>query len=81
MTLIVSGPLQNLLILEVLLAFLQSRLDVAQMSCILDVSLETGIHNSAFWLVVVFYSGLHLLQREISLMKGKGYTDCWDLWV
>lgn len=29
----------------------------------------TGLHNSAYELVVVFYTGLCLLQREVSLMR------------
>jgi hypothetical protein len=31
---------------------------------------ETEFHNSAFQLVVFFSSGLSLLQRKVSLMKG-----------
>lgn len=32
-----------------------------------DVFLETGLHNSSFWLLVVFSNGLYLAQREVSL--------------
>lgn len=47
-------------------------------SCFMDTSVATGIHNSAFWLAVVFCSGLHWLQREFSLSRGKGYTSLWE---
>jgi len=40
----------------------------------LNVSIGTGFQDSAFWLVVVFYSGFCLLQRDISLVRGDGYT-------
>lgn len=33
----------------------------------MDLSIESGLHNSAFCLVVVFCGGLCLLQREMSL--------------
>jgi hypothetical protein len=33
-----------------------------------------GIDNSAFLLVVVFSGVLHLLQREVSLMRAEDYT-------
>lgn len=45
LTVIVNGSPQNWLVLEALLAFLQGRLDVARMSCVLGESLETGFHN------------------------------------
>ena len=31
-------------------------------SCVIDVPVWTGLHNSVFWLVVVFHNGFHLLQ-------------------
>lgn len=33
----------------------------------IDVFLETGLHNSAFWFFAVFCNGLHLAQ-EVSLL-------------
>lgn len=41
------------------------------MGLCVDVAIETGIHNSAFGLVVLLCTGLHLLKREVFLMKGK----------
>lgn len=48
-------------------------------SYVVDVSLGTESHNSAFWLVVGFCNVLHLLRREVSLMKGGNkdkYLEC-----
>lgn len=47
--------------------------------CFVDASTGTGLHSSAFWLAVVYCScsGLHLLQRDISLMRGEDYTHLW----
>lgn len=44
---------------------------------IVDVSIWTQLHNSAYWLVVVFCSGLYLFQRKNSLMGAEGYTHLW----
>jgi hypothetical protein len=35
------------------------------------------VHNSEFWLVVVFPSNLCLIQREVSLVKGEEYIYLW----
>lgn len=37
--------------------------------CSKDKSVRTGLHNSVFYLVVIFYNDLW--QREVSLMIGK----------
>lgn len=42
-----------------------------------DVFLGTGLHNLAYWLIVVFWSGLSLLQREVSWMRSEDYTSLW----
>ena len=42
-----------------------------------DASIVTRLYNSAFWWVVVFCSGLQLLQREVALKKGWYYTYLW----
>lgn len=34
--------------------------------------IESGIHNSAFRFVVVLCSVLHLLQREVFFVEGRG---------
>lgn len=36
--------------------------------CLVDVAIGTGPHNFAFWRVVVFCNGSHLLPRDASLM-------------
>ena len=41
------------------------------------LSIGNRLHKSVYWLVVVFCHGLHLLQREVSLMKGIDYTYLW----
>jgi hypothetical protein len=38
-----------------------------------DISVENGFHNTVFWLVL-FRTGLHLLQRDVFLIKTKNYT-------
>lgn len=45
----------------------------------IDLSIGTGHCNSAFWLVVVFCNGFHLLQRKVSLMRVEDYTSLWVL--
>lgn len=42
--------------------------------CVVDVS--AGVYNSAFLLAVVFCNGLHLLQREVALVKGTATLVC-----
>lgn len=39
-----------------------------------EVSVGTGLDNFVFSLVAVFGSGLHLLQRKVSLMRGDSYV-------
>lgn len=61
--------------------FLNSRCTI----CGVDVSsIGIGLHKSTFWLIVLFCSGLHLSQREVSLLRGKGYIrparHWWSLW-
>lgn len=45
-------------------------------SCIIDVSVATGLHNSAFWFVS-FFNDFHMFQREVSLLTGEDYTFIW----
>ena len=42
-------------------------------SCI-EESIEIGLHKSCVLIVVVFCNGLHLLQREVSFMRGEDFT-------
>lgn len=44
--------------------------------CFIDVSIRTGLHNSAFWLFLIFFSP-HILQRKVSLVRGENYTYLW----
>ena len=58
-------------------------------SCVVDVSVMTEFHNTVFWLVVVFYNGLHLLKdkllwlgEQITLICAhKGQVFKMQLWV
>jgi hypothetical protein len=47
-------------------------------SCFVNVSTGTELHSSVFWLVIVFCDELCLLQRGVSLMRGKDYTDTYE---
>lgn len=38
---------------------------------IVDVLIRTRLHNSSFCLLMVFDNGLHLLQKEVSSMRGE----------
>lgn len=49
-------------------------LEPSPWGCFVDGSVGTELHNFIFWLVVGFCSGPCLLQREVSLMRGKDYT-------
>ena len=40
-------------------------------SCVVNVSMGMESHSSDFLLVVVFCTGLHLLQREVSLVRSE----------
>lgn len=41
------------------------------------ISIGTEIHNFTFWLLMIFSNGHHLLQKDISWIKGKYYTYLW----
>lgn len=47
--------------------------------CSVDLSVETDLYYSAFWLLVIFHICLHLLQSEVSLETeasvNQVYTD------
>lgn len=48
-------------------------LSLRSKSCIVAVSVRTGLYKSVFQLPVAFCNGLYLLKRDISLMMGKEY--------
>lgn len=52
-----------------LLPLLKCSLSLTYRNCFVDVFVGTGIHNSAFWLPVVFCNGLGLVQREVCLIR------------
>ena len=43
------------------------------------LSLGTGLYNSAFGLIVVFYIGLCTLPDEVSLIMGEDCIYLWDM--
>jgi hypothetical protein len=45
-------------------------------SCIVGVSIGTGIHNSVLSLGLVFYNSLHLLQEKVFLLRTGDYNIC-----
>ena len=59
------------LVLTIFLSpLLRLYLSLKYRSCIV---VWTGLHNSAFWLVVLSYNGLRLCQREVFLMRNENY--------
>lgn len=46
-------------------------------SCLVDTSLVTGPHKSAFKLVVLLFNGLCLSQRELSFRRDEDYSCLW----
>lgn len=45
--------------------------------CFVGISIGTGLHNSVLWLIIVFYNGLCLLQREVSLTRVEDHAYLW----
>lgn len=47
--------------------------------CFVDVSIGTGLHDSAFELVVVFCIGFCTLQGKVSSVMGEDHIYLWDM--
>ena len=56
---------------------LQCSLSLGNGSWFVDGSVGNGLHNSSFWLVVVFCNGFFLLQSRVSLLWDESYTYLW----